>query len=331
MAKTCGKPSPNKIVELHMATVCFRMARDPSWHLYRSLLAVVREGSLSAAARRLKLTQPTIGRHIEELEADLGRALFTRSQTGLSPTPAALAAVPLAEAMEAAAAAIVRAAERGGSEAEGTVRITASEVMGTEVLPALLAAVRKEHPRIVLELTLSNRHDNLLRRDADIAVRMGRPTQAALLARRIGEVRLGFFAHRDLIARSGAPASLNELRKFDIIGFDRDDFSARAVVKGSFAIDRSWFSFRADSDVAQMAAVRAGLGIGVMQIGIAQRTPALVPVLPGAFSFTLEMWLAMHEDHREDGPVRLVYDGLARALAQWLRQSGGQAPPGSAI
>lgn len=304
------------------------MARDPSWHLYRSLLAVVREGSLSAAARRLKLTQPTIGRHIEELEADLGRALFTRSQTGLSPTPAALAAVPLAEAMEAAAAAVVRAAERGASEAEGTVRITASEVMGCEVLPPLLAAIRNTHPRIVLELTMSNRHDNLLRRDADVAVRMGRPTQAALLARRIGEVRLGFYAHTDLIARAGTPTSLDDLRRFDLIGFDRDDVSARAVIKGSFAIDRSWFSFRADSDVAQMAAVRAGLGIGVMQIGIAQRTPELVPVLANAFSFTLEMWLAMHEDHREDGPVRLVYDGLAHALEGWLRQSGNPALPG---
>ncbi|MBV1695903.1 MAG: LysR family transcriptional regulator [Hyphomicrobiales bacterium] len=304
------------------------MARDPSWHLYRSLLAVVREGSLSAAARRLKLTQPTIGRHIEELEADLGRALFTRSQTGLSPTPAALAAVPLAEAMEAAAAAVVRAAERGASEAEGTVRITASEVMGCEVLPPLLAAIRREHPRIIFELMLSNRHDNLLRRDADIAVRMGRPAQAALLARRIGEVRIGFYAHKDLIARAGTPTSLDDLRKFDLIGFDRDDVSARAVIKGSFAIDRSWFSFRADSDVAQMAAVRAGLGIGVMQIGIAQRTSELVPVLADAFSFTLEMWLAMHEDHREDGPVRLVYDGLARALEGWLRQSGNPTPPG---
>lgn len=306
------------------------MVRDPSWHLYRSLLAVVREGSLSAAARRLKLTQPTIGRHIEELEADLGRALFTRSQTGLSPTPAALAAVPLAEAMEAAAAAVVRAAERGGTEAEGTVRITASEVMGCEILPPLLAALRKAHPRITLELALSNRHDNLLRRDADIAVRMGRPTQSALLARRIGEVHLGFYAHKDLLAQRGAPASLDELRRYDLIGFDRDDFSARAVIKGNFDIDRSWFSFRADSDVAQMAAVRAGLGIGVMQVGIARQAADLVPVLADAVSFRLEMWVVMHEDHREDGPVRLVYDGLARALEGWLRHSGTATPLGAA-
>lgn len=303
------------------------MTRDPSWHLYRSLLAVVREGSLSAAARRLKLTQPTIGRHIEELEADLGRPLFTRSQTGLSPTPAALAAVPLGEAMEAAAAAIVRAAERGDAAAEGTVRIAASEVMGSEVLPQMLAAIRTQHPLIVFELALSNRHDNLLRRDADIAVRMGRPTQAALLARRIGEVSLGFFAHKDLIARRGMPGSLEELRRHDLIGFDRDDFSTRAVVKGDMAVDRGWFSFRADSDVAQMAAVRAGLGIGVMQIGIARRTRHLVPVMADAFSFKLEVWLAMHEDHREDGPVRLVYDGLARQLEGWIRQSGTAMPP----
>ncbi|MGJ5222331.1 LysR family transcriptional regulator, partial [Bradyrhizobium oligotrophicum] len=201
------------------------------WSLLRSFLAVSRRGSLSAAARATGLTQPTVGRHIDELEAGLGTALFTRSQAGLLPTEAATALLPHAEAMEAAFAALVRAAKSGGDplQPRGVVRISASEIVGTFVLPPILAGIRGRFPDIVIELVLNNRTDDLLRRDADIAVRMIRPKQDGLVARRLGHIPLGLYAHRDYIARFGLPDTIAALAAHHVIGFDRDDHSARSV------------------------------------------------------------------------------------------------------
>lgn len=195
---------------------------EPGWDLYRSFLAVLREGSLSGAARALGLTQPTLGRHVEALEQTLGLALFTRSGHGLMPTEAALELRPHAEALAASAAALLRAASGRGAGTRGTVRITASEVVGAEVLPPILARLRREHPELVVELVLSNRTEDLLRRDADIAVRMVRPAQEALVARRLGVVELGLHAHQRYLDRCGAPAVLDDLRAHALIGFDRE-------------------------------------------------------------------------------------------------------------
>jgi DNA-binding transcriptional LysR family regulator len=293
------------------------MNDDIGWDLCRSFLAVVRQGSLSGAARALGATQPTLGRHVEALETALGLSLFTRSQGGLQPTEAALALVAQAEAMEAAAAALLRNADGARSEEGGTVRITASEVMGAEVLPPILAALQEAHPKLTLELVLSNRTSDLLRRDADIAVRMLRPSQDALIAQHLGAVRLGLHAHERYLARHGAPETVEALPRFHVIGFDRDDRSARSVATGTLPIDRTLFSFRSDSDLAQYAAVRAGLGIGVVQTGLAARHPELRPVLSEAIAFRLEVWLAMHEDQRANRPVRLAFAALADGLKRW--------------
>jgi DNA-binding transcriptional LysR family regulator len=291
------------------------IAAEPGWELYRSFLAVLRERSLSAAARRLRLTQPTLGRHIAALEAALGVALFTRSPGGLAPTPAALGLATHAEAMAAAAEALRRAASGEAGEERGTVRLTASEIMGAEVLPAMLADFRARHPEITLELVLSNRSEDLLRREADIALRMLRPRQAALTARRIGSVGIGLYAHRRHVETFGLPRSLEEFARHPIIGFDRDDSSWRSLGDLGLPVTREAFAFRADSDLAQLAALRAGLGIGGCQHAIARREPDLLPVLPRAVSFSLEMWLAMHEDLRASRRVRLLFDHLAEALA----------------
>ncbi|WP_293865478.1 LysR family transcriptional regulator [uncultured Alsobacter sp.] len=296
------------------------MAEINDWTLLRSFLAVWRRGSLSAAARATGLTQPTLGRHIDELEQGLGLALFTRSPGGLVPTEAARGLVTHAEAMEAAFAALVRAASAGGDAAgpRGTVRITASEIVGTFVLPDVLAPLRHRHPGIVLELALSNRTDDLLRRDADIAVRMARPKQDSLVARWIGTVPLGLYAHRDYVQRFGLPGTVAALREHHVVGFDRDDHSARAVVAGTLPIDRTLFSVRVDNDVAQVMAVRAGLGIGMIQKALARQDPMLVPVLAEEVAVALDCWLAMHEDQRNAPPVRAVFDALADGLSEWV-------------
>src|SRR5580698_7072129 len=177
---------------------------EPDWSHFRAFLAVLRDGTLSGAARELGLTQPTLGRQIAELERRLGTALFVRSQRGLVPTDAARDIAPHAETMAAAAGSMLRAASGGASDAAGVVRITASEIVGAEVLPPLLAEFRRAHPDVTIELVLSNRVEDLLRGEADIAVRMVRPSQQALVARRIGTVGLGLYAHKAYLA--GAPA-----------------------------------------------------------------------------------------------------------------------------
>ncbi|MGJ5135253.1 LysR family transcriptional regulator [Bradyrhizobium oligotrophicum] len=296
------------------------MTELSDWSLLRSFLAVVRRGSLSAAARATGLTQPTIGRHIDELEGGLGVALFTRSQAGLLPTEAAIALVPQAEAMEAAFAALVRAARAGGDvlQPRGVVRISASEIVGTYVLPPILTDIRNRFPKIVIELVLNNRTDDLLRRDADIAVRMIRPTQDGLVARRIGRIPLGLYAHRDYVDRFGLPDTVEALTAHHVIGFDRDDHSARSVASGQLPISRELFSYRTDSDVAQVTAIEAGLGIGGMQTAMAKRNPALLPVLADQIAFDLECWLAAHEDQKDSPPIRVLFDGLAEGLAKWI-------------
>jgi len=295
--------------------------RDPGWELYCSFLEVMRDGSLSGAARRLGATQPTIGRHIAALEADLNLPLFTRSQRGLLPTQAALDLLPHAEAMAAAAAAMARAASGGGATDYGTVRLAASDIVGCEVLPSILAEFRRSYPAITLELALSNRNEDLLRRDADIAVRMVRPTQKALLARRIGEVGIGLYAHESYIAAFGAPASIAELASHCVIGFDQDDRSFRSIGQQAARLERAQFGFRCDSDPAQLAALRAGVGIGGCQTKIAARTPALVRILPEAIDFKLEMWLAMHEDLQGTRRVRLLFDHLRAGLTGYVAAS----------
>lgn len=290
--------------------------RDPGWELYRTFLAVIEERSLSGAARRLRLTQPTIGRHVDALEAALGASLFTRSQAGLLPTAAARALAPHAQAMASAASALLRAASGEAEETRGAVRVTASEMIGSEVLPSALAAFREEHPRVDIELVLSNRAEDLLRREADIAVRMLKPTQAALLAKKLGTVELGFHAHPRYLAAHGTPRSLEELRAHPLIGFDRAA-SVTRLFTSPLPLTRELFAFRCDSDIGQYAALRAGFGIGVCQNPLGKRD-GLVPVLPGALEFRLGIWLVMHRDLKSTRRVRLLFDHLASRLAAYI-------------
>ncbi len=295
------------------------MRRPPNWDELRTFVEVARDGSLSGAARRLGVTQPTVGRHIDALEAALGLTLFTRSPRGLAPTPAASALEPHAEAMAAAAAALARTASGEAAADRGTVRVTASEIVGVEVLPPVLAAFHAEHPGIVIELALTNRTQDLARRDADIAVRMVRPTQSGLVARRIGSSRISLFAHRDYLARFGEPRSLADLANHCVIGFDRDNSSFRSLGGHAGALTRESFGLRCDSDLAQLAALRAGVGIGGCQDNIARRMAELVAVMPNAFHHALEVWLVMHEDLKATRRVRLLFDHLATGLTAYVK------------
>lgn len=300
------------------------MAAEPGWELYRTFLEVARDGSLSGAARKLGLTQPTAGRHIDLLEAQLGVKLFSRSPLGLKPTPSALELVGHAETMAAASQALRRTASGGAREDRGTVRITASEMVGCEVLPAMLARFREDHPGIAIELALNNRNEDLLRRDADIAVRMVRPRQKSLLARRVGKSPVGLFAHRAYIEKFGLPKAINDLQSHCMIGFDRNDQPLKSLQPKNPGpmprpLTREMFAFRSDNDVAQFAALRCGVGIGGCQHGIARNYPELVGVLAKTIRFELDMWVVMHEDMRSTPRVRRLFDHLVSALSAFLR------------
>jgi DNA-binding transcriptional LysR family regulator len=294
-------------------------ASEPGWELYRSFLEVAREASLSGAAKKLALTQPTVGRHIDQLEAQLGLKLFSRSPQGLKPTPAALELVSHAETMASASQALRRVAAGGGGDDRGTVRITASEMVGCEVLPPILARFRDNHPGIAIELALNNRNEDLLRRDADVAVRMVRPRQKSLLARRVGKSPVGLFAHRAYIETFGQPKRIGDLEGHCLIGFDRNDQPLKSLGAIPRPLSRDMFAFRSDNDLAQFAALKAGIGICGCQHGIARNYPDLEAVLAKLIRFELEMWVVMHEDMRTVPRVRRLFDHLVAALSAFLR------------
>lgn len=298
------------------------MTSTIGWELYRTFLGVLREGSLSGAARALGITQPTAGRHVAALEQALGVALFTRSQLGLRPTEAALALRGHAEAMESTAASLERVASGQGDGVRGAVRISASEVMGVEVLPPILARLRRQHPLLQIELVLSNRVQDLLQREADIAVRMLAPKQEQLLARRIGQIELGLHGHSAYLAEQGEPRSLAELAGHTVIGYDRATAFIRSLANSLQGFTRDSFALRADSDLAQLALIRAGAGLGICQVALARRDPALQRVLPGQFTLQLETWVTMHEDLRNSPRCRACFDALVQGLQQHVAAAG---------
>jgi DNA-binding transcriptional LysR family regulator len=294
-------------------------ANPVDWERQRAFLAVIDNGSLSAAARQLGAAQPTVRRRIEDLEAQLGVALFTRSPSGLSPTALGRDLAQHARAMALAAASLARAASAEAGAASGVVRITASEVIGMEVLPAMLAELRETHPGLVFELALTNRSEDLLRREADIAVRMVRPTQEALVAKRVGAIGLGMFAHKRVLDAWGRPATLEEARRMPLIGYESETISVRAVKALGLDLGPADFAFRTDNDVAQLAAIRAGLGLGICQVGLAARDPMLERVMPDIFAFDLETFVVTHEDLKDVRRVRLVFDALVEGLTKYAR------------
>jgi DNA-binding transcriptional LysR family regulator len=294
---------------------------SPDWNHYRSFLAVMQAGSLSAAARELGMTQPSIGRHIDALEAALGRPLFTRSPEGLKPTAHAEQLLAPAQAMASAALLAARLANGQEAQSRSTVRISASQIIGGEVLPDMLARFQAQHPWVSLELVLNNRQDDLLKREADIAVRMVRPTQKALMAKKLGRVDIGMYAHQRYIRRKGMPHSLMDMAEHTLIGADTDPTGIKLAQQVGLQIKRTDFHFRSDSDLAQLAALRAGLGIGGCQIGIAQRDPELTPIQPDFLTFSLDMWLITHGDLRRDPNVMALFRHLATHLAAYALTS----------
>jgi DNA-binding transcriptional LysR family regulator len=294
------------------------MNSQPDWSLWRSFGAVVEAGSLSGAARQLGLSQPTLGRHIEALETDLGMPLFERTLQGFRPTDTALKLYePVANAARALAEAAL-IAEGSGTSLGGTVRITASTVISNYVLPPMLAAIRLAHPAVALELVPSDSAENLLLREADIAVRMFRPTQLELVTKKLGTIPLVACAHATYLVRRGTPRGLEELLTHDLIGFDRSELIITTARSMGFELTRAAFTTRSDSQTALWELLKAGLGIGFAQRQLVETTLGMVAILPDIAFPPLEVWLTTHRELFTSRRIRAIYDALASAFGAYL-------------
>lgn len=290
------------------------MKQDFDWSLIRSFLAALDHGSLLGAARALNSSQPTIGRHIAELESLLGVVLFERTGRGLLASDVALRLADSARAMETGALQLARNVSMAQAGVSGTIRLTASQPVACVLLPPVLARMRLALPEIQVELVVSNEVSNLLRREADIALRMVQPDQATLIAKRIGKVTLGAYAHRDYLRRRGTPKQPPELLEHELVGHDHSDAILQGFAAFGYPVQREKFAFRTDDLTAYCEAVRAGLGVGFLADYVARADSTLVPILPMLKIPPLPMWLAVHREIRTSRRIREVYDFLSDAV-----------------
>lgn len=288
------------------------------WTLVRSFLAALEQGSLLGASRMIGSSQPTVGRHISELESQLGVVLFERTGRGLQPTDMAIRLADSARSMEAGALQLQRSVSGADAGESGTVRITASQPVACVLLPPLLAKLQRLRPDIQIELVSSNQVSNLLRREADIAVRMVQPDQSSLIAKRIGKVTLGVYAHRDYLQRCGSPRQLSDLLGHTLIGSDRNDDILRGFATMGYPITREHFTFRSDDFLACWQALRSGMGIGFVADYLARTDASIVRLLPSLKITPLPMWLAVHREIRTSKRIRAVYDFLGNEIPATL-------------
>lgn len=303
---------------------------DFDWNLLRSFAAVAETGSLSAAARKIGASQPTIGRHVTELERDLDVTLFRRGHSGYELTDTGATLLTHAIAIRESVDKLSLQAAGAEEGLSGTVRITASQTMATFVLPEIFSRFAQEEPDIEIEMIGSNRVENLLRRDADIAIRMVMPAQDELIARKIADISLSMCAHEDYLARRGVPENPLDLLKHDLIGQDREDDYLRGFQAFGAKVDRHAFRFRSDDHIIMWQAICAGIGIGIAQVPLINGEPALQSVLPGLPLPALPMWLTMHKDVRTSPRIRRTADFLYAALSDFARSAEAIRPASNA-
>lgn len=289
------------------------------WRLVRSFLAALDQGSLLGAARVLRTSQPTLGRHISELESQLGVLLFERTGRGLVPTATALKLADAARGMAEGADQLARTLSGVQGKSAGTVRISASTPVAFQLLPPILLQMRQALPDIQVELVASNAVSNLLRREADIAVRMVRPDQGSLVAKKIGAVSVGAFAHRTYLARRSPIRQPLDLMGHELIGSDTDSAILEGFKAMGFPVSKDLFAFRTDDFIVQWQAVRAGLGVGFAAEYMLRSDPQVLPLLTGQLRIPpLPMWLAVHREIRTSQRIRAVYDFLAANLPELI-------------
>ena len=275
-------------------------------------------GTLSAAARQLGASQPTLGRQIKAIEQQLGEELFVRQARGLALTEAGERLVPAARDVRDAINRISIIAAGQQQSLSGTVRITASELVSHTHLPSILADIRSAEPQIELELAPSDSTENLLFREADIAIRMYQPEQLDLVARQLGYLEIGAFASTRYLEQHGRPTTIEEFASHQFVGYDRNEQIIAGMRSAGFNIDRHFFHTRCDNQIVYWELVRQGCGIGFSQKSIADNDP-LVEQIPLDFPIApLPVWLTAHKVMQSTPRIKRVWNLLRDGLQQVL-------------
>lgn len=287
----------------------------PDWTLLHAFIAVAETGSLSAAARKLGASQPTVGRQIKTLEDQLETQILRRHPRGFELTEAGAQIFTHAKEMENAAHRVALVAGGKQTALDGTVRITTSEIVGIYHMPKIIADIRKQEPGIEIELVPSDQSGNLSFREADIAIRMYRPTQQNLIALHIGDIHFSVFASKEYIARRGKPQTFSELTGHDLVGYDENTAIIKGFSDGGVKAERSWFGVRTDNSAAYWELVRAGCGIGFGQASIGNPDPLIEEIKLDLPLLSLPIWIAAHEAMRQTPRVRRIWDLLKVGLS----------------
>lgn len=287
---------------------------DLDWSLVQSFLAVAQTGSLSQAARQLGASQPTLGRHIKTLEDSLRVELFQRHARGFMLTPLGHEILPAAQAMAQAMQALSLTAAGGETRLAGDVRIATSVFMAHHAMPQIIAALRIAEPDIRIDLVPSDESENLLFREADIAVRMYRPAQLDMITKHIGDISLGMFAANSYLQRKGRPTSADDLIHHDIVGYDNNEQIIREMRALGYPADRDWFAVRCDHQSTYWELVRAGCGIGFSQNNVALRDLEIQTLDLGLELPKLPVWLTAHEAMRNTPRISRIWALLESAL-----------------
>jgi DNA-binding transcriptional LysR family regulator len=287
------------------------------WNHARAFSATADAGSLSAAARKLGLTQPTLSRQVAALEVALGVLLFDRVGKKLLLTEAGLGLLDHARAMAAGADAMALAAAGRAQDIQGRVSISATDAVSAYLLPEIVARIRKAAPQITIVVVASNALSDLRRREADIAIRHVRPTEPELIGRLMRETTAHFYASKTWIKAHGVPKTLADLAEVDVLGFESAESFAGHLRAIGVPTSAEHFRIVSENSVVVWEMVRLGLGVGMMLREIAERTPQVVRLLPDWPGVTVPIWLVTHRELHTSLRVRLVFDILADALSQY--------------
>ncbi len=284
------------------------------WNLLRSFIAIHETGTLTEAAKRLGTTQPNMGRHLRELETLLGETLFVRLPGKLKANARAAALYEATSPMHQAVRDAARLFTEDGDAIVGVVRVAVSEGYGYHVVPRLIAPLLHEHPALEIELAVSNQSENLLRREADIAVRHFRPQQEGLIARKVGTATMGLYAHESYLAKFGEPTNYTMPKGAVLAGFDRTPMDLSKAVSGDRPTSPVRFRWRSDAVMAVQAAVECGAAVGMYYVDIAAERPGLRRVLTDRIQIQDEVWLCAHDELRRSRRMRVVWDRLGDGL-----------------
>lgn len=286
----------------------------PEWSDLRHFLAIARGGNLSAAARLLKVDQTTVGRRLAVLEQELGARLFDRTPTGFRPTAVALRILPAEEAVEAEALRVERLASGEDLRPSGPVTVTATDSFLVHNVMPWLAAFQERHPEIELHLLSGYESLSLVRRDADVAIRLVRPQEPSLRARKVAAIGVVPFASRTYLERRG-PVRLDAgLQGHAVIGYAQDSRRWPESKWLDVHAAKATVPVRLTSILGLLQAAREGLGVALLPAYFGHLYPELVPLRDALPELERTVWLVFHEDLAHNARVRAVVDFLAETI-----------------